>query len=163
MADREAEALRRRVLVIDAVRFACLGGAAASAAVALLGTPKLAISIVFGTLLGAVNFVLLARGIAAAIDRTVAEIERTRRETGRDGPLEPEQVVGRPRGAGGMFRLALLVLLVAGVLWYPSTQPLGLALGVIIMLVAACLAGIRQDRRDRAPAQATQRTSQNAS
>jgi hypothetical protein len=141
------------VLIIDAVRFACLGVALASAAVALLGTPELAISIVLGTLLGAVNFVLLARGIGAAIDRTVFELERTRRETGREGPLDPVEIVGRPRGAGGMFRLALIVLIVAGVLWYPSTQPLGLALGVIIVLLAASLAGLRQN----------QRTSQNAS
>jgi hypothetical protein len=153
VTEQAGEAVRRRVLIIDAVRFACLGGALASAAVALLGTPELAISIVLGTLLGAVNFVLLARGIGAAIDRTVFELERTRRETGREGPLDPVEIVGRPRGAGGMFRLALIVLIVAGVLWYPSTQPLGLALGVIIVLLAASLAGLRQN----------QRTSQNAS
>src|SRR5690606_4203792 len=77
VTERDSEAVRRRVLIIDAVRFACLGGAAASAPVALLGTPELAISIVLGTLLGAVNFVLLARGIGSAIDRTVYELERT--------------------------------------------------------------------------------------
>lgn len=162
MTEHEIEAARRRVLIIDALRFACLGGAAASAAVALLDASELAISIVFGTLLGAVNFVLLARGIGAAIDRTVFELERTRRETGREGQLEPVEVVGRPRGAGGMFRLALIVLLVAGVLWYPSTQPLGLALGVIIVLLAASLAALRQNRREPAEPP-VQRTSQNAS
>lgn len=162
MTERDSEAVRRRVLIIDAVRFACLGVAAASAPVALLGTPQLAISIVLGTLLGAVNFVLLARGIGSAIDRTVFELERTRRETGREGQLDPVEVVGRPRGAGGMFRLALIVLLVAGVLLYPSTQPLGLALGVIIVLIAASLAALRQNQRERASSP-TQRTSQNAS
>lgn len=162
MTEREGEAVRRRVLILDTVRLASLGGAAASAAVALLGPPQLAISIVFGTLLGAVNFVLLARGIGAAIDRTVFELERTRRETGREGAIDPVEVVGRPRGAGGMFRLALIVLLVAGVLWYPSTQPLGLALGVMIVLLAASLAALRQSRREPAEPSA-QRTSQNAS
>jgi hypothetical protein len=156
VTDRDAEARRRRVLILDAIRLACLGGALASGAVALLGPPELAISIVFGTLLGAVNFVLLARGIGAAIDRTVFELERTRRETGREGQLDPVEVVGRPRGAGGMFRLALIVLLVAGVLWYPSTEPLGLALGVLIVLMAASLASLRENQR-------AQRISQNAS
>lgn len=139
------EAARRRALVIDGVRWACLGGALASAAVALFGPAELAISIVLGTLLGAINFVLLARGIGAALDRTVADVQRTRQETGKaDGPIDPEEVVGRPRGAGGALRLAFIVLLVAGALMFPPTQPLGLAIGVLIVLAAISLAAWRQ-------------------
>lgn len=146
----EQDARRRRALIVDAVRIACFGGAIASAIVALFGMPELGISIIFGTLLGTANFMLLARGVAVAIDRTVEEIERTRRETGRE--LDPTQAARR--GAGGALRLALVVLLVAAVLWYPSIEPLGLAIGVLIMLIALSLAAVREVR---------QRTSQNAS
>jgi hypothetical protein len=139
-----AELGRRRALVRDAVRWACLGGALVAAPLALLGQPELAISVVLGTLLGAVNFVLLARGVGSAIDRTVFETERTRRERERSDPLDPDEVVGRPRGAGGALRLAFIVLLVAAMLWYPPTQPMGLAIGVIIVLIAASFAALRQ-------------------
>lgn len=151
------EAARRRALVIDGVRWACLGGALVSAGVALLGPAELAISIVLGTLLGAINFVLLARGIGAALDRTVADVQRTRQETGKtDGQnhsegVRPEEVVGRPRGAGGALRLSFVVLLVAGALMFPPTQPLGLAIGVIIVLAAISLAAWRQQGESGQP------------
>jgi hypothetical protein len=151
----EQDARRRRALIVDAVRIAWVGGAVTSTIVTLFGLTNLGISILFGTLLGTANFMLLARGVGAAIDRTVEEIERTRRETGREGQLDPAEVVSRPRSAGGAMRLAFVVLLVAAVLWYPSTEPLGLAIGVIIMLIALSLAAVRENR--------TQRTSQNAS
>jgi Na+/H+ antiporter NhaD/arsenite permease-like protein len=141
-------------LIVDAVRIAWLGGTVTSVIVALFGLPALGISILFGTLLGTANFMLLARGVGAAIDRTVEEIERTRREAGRE--LDPTEVARR--GAGGAMRLAMVVLLVAAVLWYPSTEPLGLAIGVIIMLIALSLAALRENGREN-----RQRTSQNAS
>jgi hypothetical protein len=134
----------RRALIVDAVRIACFGGAVASAIVALFGMPELGISIVFGTLLGTANFMLLARGVGAAIDRTVEEVERKRRETGGEGQLDPADVA---KGTGGAMRLALVVLLVAIVLWVPSTQPLGLAIGVLIMLIAASIAAARENRQ----------------
>jgi peptidoglycan/LPS O-acetylase OafA/YrhL len=145
----EQDNAKRRRLVVDAVRIACFGGAVISAIVALFDMPALGISIIFGTLLGTANFMLLARGVGAAIDRTVEDVERSRRESGRE--LDPAEVARR--GAGGAMRLAFVVLLVAAVLWYPSTEPLGLAIGVIIMLVALSLAALREN----------QRTSQNAS
>jgi hypothetical protein len=151
--DPLALAQRRRALMIDAVRIACFGGALASAAAALLGTPQLGISIAFGTLLGAINVVLLARGIGAALDRTVEEVERTRQQTGQAGPIEPESVVGRAHNTGNGFRLAFIVLLIAAALMFPPTQPMGLAIGVLIVLVATSTAAWREH----------QRTSQNAS
>jgi hypothetical protein len=145
------EARQRRALIVDAVRIACFGGAVVSAIVALFGTPALAISIVFGTLLGTANFMLLARGVGAAIDRTVEEIERSRREPERR--LDPAELVRK--GTGGALRLAVVVLLVVAVLWNPWMQPLGLAIGILVMLVALSLAAAREHHR--------QRTSQNAS
>lgn len=152
MSDERPRApVDRQALVREAVRNACIVGGLISAGVALggdaLGGPDLAISIAFGTLLGAVNLVLLARGVGGAIDRTVAGIERSERE--RDvsqGPLEPEDVLGRPRGAGGPIRLALILLLVAGLLWYPPTEPLGLAVGVVLMLITTSVAAYRHER-----------------
>jgi hypothetical protein len=152
VADAGDEALRRRMLIVDAVRFSGFAGAVVSAAVVIWGPLDLAISIMLGTLLGAANFVLLARGVGAAIDRTVAEVERSRREAAR---LDTEQVVRRSRGAGSALRLLFVVLLLAVVLWYPSTQPLGLAIGIFIVLVAASFAAVRENRQAR--------TSQNAS
>lgn len=152
MADAGDEALRRRVLIVDAVRFSGFAGALVSIVVTIWGPLDLAISIMLGTLLGAANFVLLARGVGAAIDRTVEEVERSRREPGRQ--LDTAQVVRQARGAGSAMRLAFVVLLIAAVLWYPGTQPLGLAIGVIIVLIAASFAAAKENR---------QRTSQNAS
>jgi hypothetical protein len=137
--------------VREAIRNACIVGALLSVGVALageaLGGRDLAISIALGTLLGAANLMLLARGVGVAIDRTVAGIERTQRE--RDvsqGPLEPEDVLARPRGAGGPLRLAVILLLVAGVLMYPPTEPLGLAVGVVLVLVTTSVAAYRHER-----------------
>jgi hypothetical protein len=138
---------QRRALIVDAVRLACFGGAVVSTIVALLGMPALGISIVFGTLLGTANFMLLARGVGGAIDRTVEEVEQARREPGRKAQLDPAELARK--GTGGAMRLILVVLLVAAVLWYPSTEPLGLAIGVFIMLVALSLAAARENHREK--------------
>lgn len=143
----EQLAARRRTLVLDGVRISCLLGALTCAAVALLATPQLAISIALGTLLGAVNFVMLARNIAAALDRTVAEVERTREQLGSEGPVNPKAVTARPRGAGGGLRLAFVVLVIAFAMTIPVTQPMGLAIGVLIVLVGTCVAAWREHRR----------------
>ena len=133
------------MLIVDAVRFAGFGGALVSIVVTLVGPLDLAISIMLGTLLGAANFVLLARGVGAAIDRTVAEVERSRREA--RGQVDAAEVARRSRGAGSAMRLAFVVLLLAVVLWYPSTQPLGLAIGIFITLIGASVAALRENQR----------------
>ncbi|PRP97579.1 hypothetical protein ENSA5_32720 [Enhygromyxa salina] len=141
----------RRVLVRDAVRYACLGGGGLAGLVAL-SDPALAVSIVLGTVVGAVNFVLLARGVGGAIDRTVAGVERAQAQqglahakAGGEGS-DPADIVDRPRGVGGGLRLVLVVLLIAGVLWYPATEPMGLAIGVVLVLVAGSAAAYRHER-----------------
>src|SRR5690606_26131773 len=63
----------------------------------------------------------------------------------REG-LEPKDVVGRPLGAGGGFRFALLVLLVAALPWYLPTDPARLARGVVITLIGASLAAHLRNR-----------------
>ena len=142
------EPIERRALLRDAVRTSSLLGAIVCAAVAIAGWPSLAIGIAIGTLLGAINFVLLARGVGGAHDSTVAGVERARRElgNGEDQPLEPKDVVGRPLGAGGSFRLALSVLLVAALLLFLPTDPAGLAMGIVITLVGASVAAHRLNR-----------------
>jgi hypothetical protein len=144
----EAAPIDRRALVRDALRSSCLLGALVCAVAALLGSSDLAIGVALGTLLGAVNFVLLARGIGGAIDRTVASVEQATHARGasaEDG-LDPVEVVDRPRGAGGPLRLALLVVLVAGVLWLQPADPAGIALGFVLTLIGASVAALRHNR-----------------
>ncbi len=142
----------RRALVGDAIRYSTLLGAAVCAIAALAGAPQLAIAVAIGTLVGAINFVLLARGVGGAIDRTVAGVERTRREldarraAGEGEGVEPGDVLGRPQGAGGGFRLALSVLLVAALILLLPVDPAGLAIGFVITLVGASVAAYRHNR-----------------
>jgi hypothetical protein len=148
------EPIDRRAVVRDAVRMSSLLGALACAALAIAGLPNLAIATAIGTLFGAINFLLLARGVGGAIDRTVAGVERARRELDvandpREG-LEPNDVVGRPHGAGGGFRLALFVVLVAALVLYLPIDPAGIAIGIVITLVGASVAAHRHNRL-RAP------------
>ncbi|MFO7565425.1 MAG: hypothetical protein R6X02_22480 [Enhygromyxa sp.] len=138
----------RRALVRDAVRMSSLLGALACVGLVIAGLPDLAIATAIGTLFGAINFVLLARGVGGAIDRTVAGVERARREldASDDDPgegLEPKDVLGRPHGAGGGLRLALLVLLVAALIWYLRIDPAGIAIGIVLTLIGASLAARR--------------------
>ena len=148
----------RRAVVRDAIRNSSLLGALASGLALILASPELAIAIGVGTGFGVVNFVLLARGVGGAIDRTVAGVERTRQELATGGPggeaagaasegLDPALVVDRPRGAGGSFRLALSVVLVAAALFLLPTDPVGVPIGVIITLVGASAATSSHNRR----------------
>jgi hypothetical protein len=138
------EAIERRTLLRDAIRHSCVLGAAVCALVAIAGWPSLAIAIAIGTVFGAINFVLLARGIGGAIDRTVAGVERARQELEvGDQPLEPKDVLDRAHGAGGGVRLALSVALVAALLWFLPTDPAGLAIGIVVTLVGASVAAHR--------------------
>lgn len=142
----------RRALVRDAIRYSSLIGALVCAATALAGRPNLAIGVAIGVMLGAINFVLLARGVGGAIDRTVAGVERAvhergeRRERATDEGLEPQDVLGRPHSAGGSLRLALIVLLVAAILWFQPAEPAGLAIGIIITLIGASVAAHRHNQ-----------------
>lgn len=142
------EPIERRALLRDAIRTSSLLGAVVCAALAIAGMPSLAIATAIGTLLGAINFVLLARGVGGAIDRTVAGVERAQRELGASDEegLEPKDVLGRPLGAGGPFRLALSVLLTAALLWFLPTEPAGLAMGIVITLIGASVAAHRLNK-----------------
>jgi hypothetical protein len=139
----------RQILLRDAIRLSSLIGAVVSVALVIGGLPDLAIATAIGTLVGALNFVLLARGVGGAIDRTVAGVERTQRETEADPQegVEPKDVLGRPLGAGGGLRLALLVLLVAALLGYLRIDPVGIAIGIVITLLGASVAAHRLVRR----------------
>jgi hypothetical protein len=154
----------RGALIRDALRNISLLGAAASAVAIALHSPELGIAVGIGTGFAALNFLLLARGVGGAIDRTVAGVERTQRELGErpdprpDPPesgdpadgLDPNLVVDRPHSAGGSFRLILSVVLVAALLWVLPGDPVGpagLAIGVILALVGASAAALRHNQR----------------
>lgn len=148
----EPAPIDRRALIRDSVRLSSSIGAVLCAIVAIAGAPDLAVGIGIGTVLGAVNFVLLARGVGGAIDRTVAGVERTRLEldtqaSNRAGEgVEPKDVLGRPLGAGGGFRLALLVLSIAGLILMSPVDPAGLAIGIVVALLGASVAAFRHNR-----------------
>ena len=143
------EPSRRRVLIRDAVRFSSFAGAGICVVFVVLGWVDLAIATALGTLVGVLNFVLLARGVSNAIDRTVAAVVETQRERGDPSvALDPEAVVHRPRSAGGVARMAVVAAALAGLLLAaPSiAQPAGLAIGVIVVLIAASASGLRHER-----------------
>lgn len=131
--------------------------------VALVGDPALAISIAAGGVIAGLNFLLLARKLAQAIDQTLAGVAEARAErakeldagepsdtgpdTGDEEPgVDPATVRRAPVG-GSIVRLLLLLAVVAGVLLWPEARPVGLAVGVLVVLVGASLAGLRERRR----------------
>ena len=110
-----------------------------------------------GTLLGSINFVLLARGIANAIDRTVAEIERAKAEQGIDSPeaaVDPDSLIARPRSASSLWRTLFALLVLFGLIRFPPAEPMGLAIGVLLVLIAVSFASYRDHLRRREAIQA---------
>lgn len=146
------EAARRDLLVREGVRFALIAGGALTGLAALLASPALATSIALGTLLASINFVLLARGIANAIDRTVAEIERAKAEQGigsPEAPVDPDSLLARPRSASSFLRTLFFFAVLFGLIRYPPAEPMGLAIGVLVVLIAVSFASYRDHLRRR--------------
>jgi ATP synthase I chain len=114
--------LRETLLLSSVATLVCC------ALVSVLGDPRLALTIALGAVIAVANFLLLARWIGRAIDRTVAD---------------PRDTPERPRSG---LRLAFLLLAMLGVLWYMPARPEGMAVGVLIVLVAATIAGNRHNR-----------------
>ena len=146
------EAARRELLIREAVRFSLIAGGGLAVLAALLVSAALATSIVLGTLLASINFVLLARGIANAIDRTVAEIERAKAEQGidsPDAPVDPDSLIARPRSASSFLRTLFFFGVLFGLIRYPPAEPMGLAVGVLVVLIAVSFASYRDHLRRR--------------
>ncbi|MCA9682056.1 MAG: hypothetical protein KC457_07650 [Myxococcales bacterium] len=146
-------------LVRDALLISALLTAPASLVATLLGSADLGISLAIGWMIGALNLVLLARGIDAAIRRTLAGIDEARRERGEptlaelDGEADPRAgavdpaLVRRPSGAGGAVRLALGLAAVVALLWLHPERPEGLAIGVVFVLTGLGASAGRHNRR----------------
>ena len=142
---RERAALVREVgLGTSVLATVCAG------VVALFWSRALAVGILFGSAIAVVNFVLLARGVAGAIDRTAASARRVIDARGpsadRSQGVDPAQVPDRAHGAGGSLRMVISVVLIAGLLWLGSGEPLGVAIGVILVLITAGFAAHRRRR-----------------
>lgn len=137
-------------LVRDTLTLAGLITIVACAGIGLLGDPDLALTIALGAVIAAANFLLLAHGIARAIDR--AGEGSSGHEGGSDPAHELDREASRvvaARAQDGLrsrFRLALLLLAMLGILWYMPARPEGLAVGVLIVLLAATIAGQRHNR-----------------
>ena len=138
---------RRQQMIREGAQLSCLVGALAAVPPALLGRPQLAMTIVLGTLLASINFVLLARGIANAIDRTVEGVERAMEGRSPSAELEPKDVLGRPHNASSILRLLFLFAVLGGLMWLPPAEPMGLAIGVIVALIGGSTAAYRDHRR----------------
>jgi lysylphosphatidylglycerol synthetase-like protein (DUF2156 family) len=137
----------RALLVRETLIFAGLVTSVSCALVGLLADPRLAITIALGAVIAGANFLLLARGIARAIDRASEEPGGQTAIVGAgesDRPHEPAPT--SENGLRSGFRLALLLLAMVGILWYMPARPEGLAVGVLIVLVAATVAGFRHNR-----------------
>lgn len=159
-----SEGLTRTTLVLSGAATAVI-----CACVLVFGDPRLALTIALGAVIAAANFLLLARGVARAIDRAAAGQQGREADEGGDrevsgssepgkaNPIdlagsdathEPSRVVvleARDALQSG-FRLALLLLAMLWILWYMPARPEGLAVGVLIVLVAATIAGLRHNR-----------------
>jgi hypothetical protein len=118
-------------LLHETLVFSGIATAVCCALVGLVGDPRLAFTIALGAAIAATNFVLLARWIVRAINRTAEQAS------------EPAQPPERPRSG---LRLAFLLLAMLGVLWYMPARPEGMAVGVLIVLLAATMAGYRHNR-----------------
>ncbi len=118
-------------------------GTAVCALVSLFSDPRLAVTILAGAVIAGTNLLLLARWIARAIARAV-EASNTR--VGGDETDTHELASNRPERPGSGLRLALLLLAMLGVLWYMPARPEGMAVGVLIVLVAATIAGFRHNQ-----------------
>ena len=142
--------LDRGALVRDSLRASALLGALACGLAVLFGAPQLAISIALGLALAAVNFLLLARGLAAALDGTRASAAQARSDRGleADAELTADSVGDRPRRVGSPLRLALMLAALAALAWL-APAPEGLAIGVAVVLIAASLAAIVHNKRRR--------------
>jgi hypothetical protein len=149
-------------LVRDTLVLSGLATVVCCAGVLLWGDPRLALTIALGAVIASANFLLLARGVTRAIDRAAAgessELARERgSEPGKANPVdtagsdathEPSRALvleARDALQSG-FRLALLLLAMLWILWYMPARPEGLAVGVLIVLVAATIAGLRHNR-----------------
>lgn len=126
----------------ETLGFAGVGAALCCALVGLLADPRLALTIALGAVIAAANFMLLAQGIARAIDRTVDDPSRASNQS--DPAHEPP--ARAPEALRSGLRLALLLLAMLGILWYMPARPEGLAVGVLIVLLAATIAGYRHNR-----------------
>jgi lysylphosphatidylglycerol synthetase-like protein (DUF2156 family) len=143
----DATSLARARLVRETLVLAGATTSVTCAAVALLGDPGLAITIALGAVIAGANFLLLARGIARAIDRASQDPGGQTANVGAGESDRPHEAA-RPteNGLQSGLRLALLLLAMLGILWYMPARPEGLAVGVLIVLVAATIAGFRHNR-----------------
>lgn len=136
----------RRALVVSGLLLAPI------CALAILADADLAIAIALGGLLGAVNLILLARGVGQLIDQTVAGIAaaKAREDSAASDTASAEGIdpakVERPRGVAAFVRIGAIALAVVAVFLLRPARPLGLAIGFVVVLAGAAVAAIRQER-----------------
>jgi hypothetical protein len=116
-----------------------VGLTVAVSGIVLVWDASFSLGIALGALIGGANIVLLGKAISRAFSRAA---ESTDDESEVEAPTVARKLPG-------LLRMPLLVLALAGILWYMPARPEGLATGITIVLVAAVIAGFRAKRGTR--------------
>jgi len=100
--------------------------AVAGGSTAALWDPQIGLGIALGALVGLLNIALLARALTAVLS-----------DPRRHRPARPG---GRALPGLLLLKWPLVLVALAGILWYMPARPEGVAAGVILSLVAAAIA-----------------------
>lgn len=158
MTDSDAIERARAAMQRETVSLTGVITSVCCALLGFFGNLWLALSVALGALLMLANFLLLARALthllARALEPTSApegqerdDPEASAASSDGDQPKPPHEAAPPlPKTPAGPLRLAILVLATTMILWYMPARPEGLAVGILIVLLAATIAGVRQNR-----------------
>jgi hypothetical protein len=157
MAAGESDPIERTraALLRDTVRISGVITAVCCALLGFLAGLWLALSVALGALIMLANFLLLARALTRLIERALDPPRTAKSESDPADPDDPGATPHEPtpppsKTPAGPLRLAVLVLAMTMILWYMPARPEGLAVGILIVLLAATIAGVRQNRAAQA-------------
>ncbi len=142
--------LRARAQQISQIsgRWTALFASAAGIITQLYWDWRMSLGVALGALIGHLHFSLLARAVANLLSpsRPVQGIE-TDVPGGVQAEDAPSEATDPAGGAKWTFRVLLLALALVGILWYMPARPEGVALGLVLALLAAVIGGISTERQ----------------
>lgn len=142
--------LRDRAQQISRIagRWTALFGSAAGIVTQLYWGWQMSLGVALGALIGYLHFSLLARAVANLLTPRRGgegtETDAVFRSQVDGYANEPDDPAG---GAKWTFRVVLLALALVGILWYMPARPEGVALGLVLALLAAVIGGISTERQ----------------
>ena len=141
--------LRARAEQISRVsgRWTILFASAAGIITQLYWDWRMSLGVALGALIGHLHFSLLARAVANLLTpRGGQQGTETDALRGVQADGLPEEAGDPAGGAKWTFRVVLLALALVGILWYMPARPEGVALGLVLALLAAVIGGISTER-----------------